>query len=189
MIISNELISQTKERYSVILADPPWLYDYNLGVPYDQMTDSNIADLEVWRLAEKDSVLYMWATFPKLREALEVFESWGFTYKSGIAWHKITKNGKDYFGNGHWFRSSAELVLFGSRGKPKITNRSVRNILTAPAVGHSIKPDALYDIIESMFPNGKYLELFARRTRKNWTSWGNQVEDIVKISEENAEIW
>ena len=38
---------------------------------------------------------------------------------------------------------------------------------------HSRKPDELYPIIEACSP-GPYLELFARGTRRKWTTFGNQ---------------
>ena len=31
-----------------------------------------------------------------------------------------------------------------------------------------------YNLIEKMFPSGKYLELFARQQKKGWTAWGNE---------------
>ena len=43
--------------------------------------------------------------------------------------------------------------------------------------GHSEKPAEAYELIEEMFPNHTYLELFARNHRAGWRSWGNQLED------------
>ena len=175
MTISNETILQHKQKYNVILADPPWKYsNSNGGIAYTQMSMSELSGLKIQELADKDCALFMWATFALLPEQIKVMESWGFTYKTGFAWHKLTKNGKDYFGNGFWLRSSAELLLLGIKGKPKLLNRSTRNIITAPALGHSIKPDIQYDIIEGMF-EGPRLELFARRPREGWVSWGNEL--------------
>ena len=174
-IISNETILSHSQKYNVILADPPWSYsNTNGGINYSQMTMSELSQLKVSELANKDCALFMWATFALLPEQIKVLESWGFTYKTGFAWHKLTKNGKDYFGNGFWLRSSAELLLLGIKGKPKLLNRSTRNIITAPALGHSIKPKIQYDIIESMF-EGPYLELFARNLKEGWDSWGNEI--------------
>ena len=47
---------------------------------------------------------------------------------------------------------------------------------------HSAKPEHLQDSLEIMFPQGKKLELFARRVRPDWTCLGNEVcngEDIT----------
>ena len=36
--------------------------------------------------ADKDCVLFLWATSPKLTEALEVMLEWGFEYRTCIVW-------------------------------------------------------------------------------------------------------
>jgi N6-adenosine-specific RNA methylase IME4 len=38
-----------------------------------------------------------------------------------------------------------------------------------------VKPEAVYHIIEQMYPNAKYLELFARQRRQGWEAWGNEL--------------
>lgn len=44
-----------------------------------------------------------------------------------------------------------------------------------PRGPHSQKPDAFYDLIESVSP-GPYVDLFARRQRLGWDSWGRGYE-------------
>ena len=44
--------------------------------------------------------------------------------------------------------------------------------------GHSVKPDELFDVIESCSP-GPYLEMFARRPRKGWRQWGNETVEAT----------
>ena len=40
----------------------------------------------------------MWATFPMLREALDVIEAWGFSYKTvAFNWVKQNRNGTGIF--------------------------------------------------------------------------------------------
>jgi N6-adenosine-specific RNA methylase IME4 len=72
-----------------------------------------------------------------------------------------------------------ELILFGVRGKNARTLAAGRrqvNYLATQKREHSRKPDELYNIIEGCSP-GPYLEMFARGTRPNWTTWGNQCEE------------
>ena len=40
---------------------------------------------------------------------------------------------------------------------------------------HSKKPEIVYEIIEKMYPDRKYLELFARNRRDGWESYGNEI--------------
>jgi N6-adenosine-specific RNA methylase IME4 len=121
-----------------------------------------------------DAVLFLWATNPTLLDALKVMECWGFTYRTNMVWVK------DKIGTGFYFRAQHELLLLGIKGKmpaPLEENRPP-SVIHAPVREHSRKPDEVYEIIEKMYPNRKYLELFARpeEKRKGWTYWGLEVE-------------
>ena len=119
----------------------------------------------------------MWVPNALLKEGLEVMEAWGFKYKTNIIWNKVRKDGEpDGRGVGFYFRNTKEIVLFGTRGTKVRTLKSGRtqvNMIRTKKREHSRKPDELYKIIEKC-SWGPYLELFARGTRKKWTSWGNQ---------------
>jgi N6-adenosine-specific RNA methylase IME4 len=52
---------------------------------------------------------------------------------------------------------------------------------TWPRGRHSVKPDAFYDLVEQVSP-GPYLELFARRQRLGWDTWGNEALNHVELS-------
>src|SRR5439155_20431259 len=112
-----------------------------------------------------------------LPEGLAVMRAWGFNYKSNIVWHKVRKDGgSDGRGVGFYFRNVTELLLFGIRGKNARTldpGRSQVNLVAAQKREHSRKPDAQYKVIETCSP-GPFLELFARGTRTNWVTWGNE---------------
>lgn len=161
------------DQYSVILADPPWEYDINTrGSPddhYNVMTLENICKLKV--PSAKDSILFLWATAPKLKEGLQVLESWGFEYKTHMVWVK------DKIGTGYYFRGQHELLLVGRKGNISIPEEKDRpsSVLNAIRTRHSKKPEKVYDIVEKMYPDQKYLELFARNERGNWKSWGNEL--------------
>ena len=52
----------------------------------------------------------------------------------------------------------------------------IRSVVELPKTKeHSQKPEKFYEIIEEMYPKGRYLELFARNKRSGWTSWGNEL--------------
>lgn len=44
---------------------------------YATMTLEEIKNLPVPKIAAKDLILFLWATFPNLCEALEVIKAWG----------------------------------------------------------------------------------------------------------------
>lgn len=179
-------------KYKVILADPPWSYrngtsklDGLASSHYSTMSHEAIGQLPVQEVADDDCVVLLWATFPKLKEAIHVVEAWGFEYVTvAFTWVKLYKNGFPRMGLGFWSRGNAEICLLGKRGKPKRINNDVSQIIEAPVTQHSRKPDVQYERIEHLL-NGPYLELFGRSPRVGWTVWGNQVD---KFPEERS-LW
>ena len=173
-------------KFGTILADPPWQFTNQTGkiAPenkklkrYKTMDLEEIKSLPVERVASKRSHLYLWVPNALLKEGLEVMEAWGFKYKTNIIWNKVRKDGEpDGRGVGFYFRNTTEIILFGTRGTKVRTlkpGRTQVNMIKTKKREHSRKPDELYKIIEKC-SWGPYLELFARGTRKKWTSWGNQ---------------
>lgn len=165
--------------YGAILVDPLWSYEMysdkghgkSPHAHYDCMDQHKMALIPVSAMASENCLMWMWATWPMLPQAMDLMAAWGFTYKTGGAWHKKTVHGKDAFGTGYIFRSASEPFLVGTIGSPK-TTRSVRNIIEAPVREHSRKPDAAYDKIERLIPGARKLEMFARQTRPGWDAWG-----------------
>jgi len=162
-------------KYEVILADPPWKYDFSkdstdsIECHYPTMTLEEIKNLEV--PSADNAVLFLWATAPKLKEALEVMESWGFKYKTCAVWDK------EWIGMGYWFRGQHELLLVGIKGKfsPPPEKRRFSSVIREKRREHSRKPEKVYEIIEAMFPQNTKLELFARNKREGWEAWGNEI--------------
>lgn len=166
-----------KGKYNLIYADPPWQYDFSstdnrkIENHYPTMEVDAICELEVNKLAHDDCVLFLWATSPKLREALQVIEEWGFEYKTCMVWNK------DKIGMGYYARQKHELLLIATCGHPALPPESTRpeSVVDAPRGRHSAKPEVFYELIEKMYPCSKRIELFARGERKGWHVWGNEV--------------
>lgn len=87
------------KKYGIIYADPPWSYKDSgcqgaAAAQYQTMSVEDICKLPVKDLADRNCVLFMWATYPKLEEALEVIKAWGFEYKTiAFQWVKTYKSG------------------------------------------------------------------------------------------------
>lgn len=180
-----------KKKFRTVLADPPWQFQNRTGkmAPehkrlnrYGTMTLDEILALPVAGALEEAAHLYLWVPNALLPEGLRVLEAWGFKYKSNLVWHKIRKDGgPDGRGVGFYFRNVTELVLFGVKGKNARTlapGRTQVNFLATQKREHSRKPDEFYDIVEACSP-GPYLEMFARGSRKGWTTWGNQADEYA----------
>lgn len=167
------------QRYPVVYADPPWRYEHSKTVNreienhYPTMSLDEICALPVSDITAPDAILYLWATSPKLEEAMQVVNAWGFTYRTCLVWVK------DKIGMGSYARQRHELLLVARRGDipvPEPENR-FDSVIEAPRGEHSAKPAIVYDMIEQMHPEFDKVELFARNKRDNWHSWGNQAID------------
>jgi N6-adenosine-specific RNA methylase IME4 len=164
--------------FNVIYADCPWKYDHSrsesraINNHYPQMELEDIKNLQI--PAAEDAVLFLWATAPKFREAFEVMEAWGFEYKTNAIWDKEDKL------MGNYFRIQHEILLIGKKGNmrcPEPENRE-DSVHRERRGEHSEKPDYYNQVIEKMYPHGKYLELFARRRYSDkWAVYGNQVSE------------
>ena len=175
------------DRFSTILADPPWRFQNRTGkvAPehrrlnrYETMTLEEICGLPVASHAAENSHLYLWCPNALLPDALQVLEAWGFSYKSNIIWYKTRKDGgPDGRGVGFYFRNVTEMLLFGVRGRMRTLPpaRSQVNLIAERKREHSRKPVQTCDLIQRCSP-GPYLELFARERLEGWTQWGDQVD-------------
>ena len=166
-----------KGKFDIIYADPPWKYDFSksdtrkIEGKYSTMSMKAILELKEDIPWAEDSVLFLWVPMPKIREGLEVMNGWGYEYKTGMVWVK------NKIGMGYYVRGQHELLLIGTKGQPGVPFEEDRpsSVIQAPRTKHSEKPKEVYSLIEKMYPDRKYLELFARDKRKNWNGWGNEL--------------
>ena len=186
----DELLQQAgNQKFATVLADPPWQFSNRTGkmAPehrrlqrYSTMKLKDIAELPVSRIVAETAHLYLWVPNALLPEGLKVLAAWGFQYKTNLVWYKIRKDGgPDGRGVGFYFRNVTEVILFGVRGPNARTlqpGRTQPNIMATRKREHSRKPDEQYDLIEGCSP-GPFIELFARGSRKGWTTWGDQAEE------------
>ncbi len=172
-------IGPAKGQYAVVYADPPWRYEHSKTHSRDVENQYPTMELEdicaVSMPAAPDCVLYLWATAPKLTEAIQVMEAWGFTYRTNAVWDK------QIIGMGYWWRGQHELLLVGVRGNPSPPpeDKRLSSLFSFKRGKHSEKPPQVYGMIESMYPNADYIELFQRTPRKGWKGWGDEVGEAA----------
>lgn len=170
--------------FPILLADPPWRYDYAedsgraIENHYPTMDVEGIKALGPLIPAAEDAVLFLWATSPKLTEAIDVVTAWAFDYVTCAVWVK------DRIGMGYYFRQQHELLLVGKRGQLPAPDPSSRasSLIHGDRLAHSAKPESAYELIEAMYPlyhrtdeRSEFCELFCRTPRKGWRAWGNEV--------------
>lgn len=184
-------IMNTDKKYEVIYADPPWSYRQQgskeavRGMArqhYSTMSTEDICKLPVRKLGTDSAILFMWATFPNMWDALQVMESWGFEYKTAaFVWVKENKKSASLFwGMGAYTRDNAEVCLLGvskgTKASQQVKKHNVHQIVMSPIERHSKKPDCVREkIMELLGDNVSCIELFAREYAPGWDCWGNEV--------------
>jgi N6-adenosine-specific RNA methylase IME4 len=182
-------------KYRTIVADPPWEQpntgahthtdagNWNSGrgtdgkssiVPYPRMSLDAIRSLRVDSLADDSAHLYLWTTNKFLEQVWSVARAWGFKPSTMLTWCKPRMG----IGFGGAFTIASEYVLFARRGSlPAIRRQDgtwfqwPRPYSESGGPIHSAKPEHFYDLVEQVSP-GPYVELFARRHRLGWDTWG-----------------
>ena len=195
--------------FACVVADPPW--DLKVGrkrthdsarcvvkrgkwgdpkqdnseikeLAYPTMSIAEICALQI--PAAADAHLYIWTINKYIEETYAVARAWGFEPSTMLYWLKQPMG----LGLGGAFVGCVEPILFCRRGNLPAKRRMDRNWWGWPRGRHSAKPEEFQSIVEQVSP-GPYLEMFARRKRHGWHSWGNEITPDVEIqSPENAHV-
>ena len=170
-------VSKPDGKYRVIYADPPWCYNdkrdgNTTGAEdhYPSMTIQELCELPVKELAEENAVLFLWVTSPMLEECFQVIKEWGFKYKTSFVWDKVKHN------MGHYNSVRHEFLLICTKGSclPDVPTLFDSVISIERSERHSEKPEKFREIIDTLYPYGRRIELFARKKVPNWDVWGNE---------------
>ena len=181
-------------RYATIVADPPWHYGeegtgakytasggrQTVALPYGTMALPEIEALPIADLALPGAHLYLWTTNRYLEASFAIARAWGFQHIATLVWCK--PHGAL---SGGVFHSNVEFILHcRAAGQAfAVPARIPTRWFQWPRGAHSAKPEAFLDLVEHVSP-APYLELFARRNRLGWDTWGNEALGHVALPEE-----
>lgn len=174
-------------QYRVIYADPPWEYansgaigetDHYSRVErhYPTQRLEDICALDIKGIAAPDSVLFLWVTSPLLEDVFEVIAAWGFKYKASFVWDKMRHNHGNYNSVRH------EFLLVCTRGTctPEVSTLHPSVVSIEKSDRHSEKPAYFRELIDSLYPSGPRIELYARgQTPEHWDLWGNEAASVA----------
>lgn len=182
--------------FEVVVIDPPWDFSSNsIEKPgrnvrrhYDMMTIEEIGAMPLGQILAKDAGVFCWITGPMLAIGahLSLFKRWGLVPSTiSNVWLKLKRNhqsemfsARDIFmGNGFTTRKACEFVVLGVKGHSIRVAADVLDAIIEPVREHSRKPKGFYDAIERYAgPNARRIDIFARQSRPDWTTWGLERE-------------
>lgn len=174
------------KKYDVIVIDPPW--DVPFHTPYQTILATDIAQMPLKSIMNKDCVVFIWTPNSQLETALSISRGWGLRYKQLVTWCKS-------YGLGRPPYTATEHVIMATKGSPKRPHIEYEGytlfnwLYTKKKPKHSEKPDCFYDLIDKIF-NGEKIDLFARKKREGWDAWGDEISDSksIAVDEEGATI-
>lgn len=172
--------------------DPQWHFKTrsdagegrSAGIHYKTEEIEKIKNVPVGAIGADDSCLGMWTVDWCLEAAFALMRHYGYEPVTKLfTWAKTNNAGELlahddstwHLGMGYWSRANPEDCWLGVRGKPKRLYADVRQLIVAPLMEHSRKPDEWLSRSERLV-EGPYIELNARRPRPGWLSWGDELE-------------
>lgn len=186
------------KKYDVIYCDPPW--DYGGKMQFDHSSTDRVhfnpngrkvfissasfkyptvklkdlKKLDLAKITADDCLLFMQTTGPQLANAIELGKAWGFEYKTiGFVWDKMVHNPGQYT-----LSQTGQVLIFKHGRIPRPRGaRNMRQLVTIHRGKHSEKPEEVATRSTNMFPTQKKIELFSRREREGWDTWGLDVMD------------
>jgi N6-adenosine-specific RNA methylase IME4 len=177
------------EVFQTIVIDPPWDWgdegdknQFGVVTPtYNTMSLEELLELPIGKVSSINAHLYLWITNRSLLKGGALLERWGFRYITCLTWCKPS------IGAGNYFKGQSEHILFGVRGSLPLLRNDIGTVFEAKRTGHSAKPDEFYALVEQCSP-GPWLEMFSRKERPGWVTWGAEVEKDLPLKEKVCEI-
>lgn len=167
------------DKFTIIYADPPWTYSdkcdagaVQAGGAEKHYPAMSLSDLKALPIpSADDAVLFLWVTVPLLPDGLDLMKAWKFEYKTNFVWDKIKHN------MGHYSSVRHEHLLVGTRGSctPQVV-KLFDSVQSIERTAHSEKSELFREIIDTLYPHGARLEMFARKQTSGWTTWGNEAQ-------------
>ncbi len=169
------------KKYKIIYADPAWKYNDKQNTKlrggaikhYPTMTITELCELPIREITKDNAVLFLWVTSPLLESSFKLIKAWGFKYKTSFVWDKIKHN------MGHYNSVRHELLLICTKGSctPQV-RKLFDSVQSIERTKHSAKPKEFRDIIDTIYPDGERIELFAREKTEGGTFGGTRLKAI-----------
>ncbi|GMH33414.1 hypothetical protein BSKO_01248 [Bryopsis sp. KO-2023] len=183
-------------KFDVVMMDPPWVLatanpTRGVALGYGQLTNKDIMALPIPKLQE-NGLLFVWVINSSYDFVVGLFNRWGYKVVDEVVWVKLTVNRRLAKSHGFYLQHAKEVCLVGLKGDwPEKVRGSVgSDVILSERRGQSQKPQEIYELIEELVPNGKYLEIFARKNnlRNHWVSVGNEVCGTLKMDDDPVAV-
>lgn len=185
MIIAD--LEKNYKKYSIIYADPPWQKkkgglrksrpNQSRELDYETISIEKIKEILSVVKTEERHNFFVWTIDEFLWDCEKMMNELGYSLHCRMIWDKengvapafTIRYSHEYL---LWFYKKGKMLKPVSEMRGKFTT-----VLREKSTKHSKKPEYAYKMLENMFPEVKKIELFARNTREDWDSFGNELID------------
>ena len=173
-------------KFDVITMDPPWQIALStvtrgVAISYDQLDNNDIAAMPL-QYIQDNGYIFVWVIASQLGNGIGLLKKWGYEFVTYLNWVKVSKYGRYMPSHGYYLQHNKETCLIGRKGKDPENMRADLfhdEIIEQRGLRQSHKPTQIYELIEKVFPNSMYLEIFARphNLRNGWVSMGIELPE------------
>eukprot|EP00924_Labyrinthula_sp_SR-Ha-C_P011261 snap_masked-scaffold_48-processed-gene-1.91-mRNA-1 protein AED:1.00 eAED:1.00 QI:0/-1/0/0/-1/1/1/0/173 len=155
-------------EYDVVLLDPAWDDGVSsnptrgLSITYPMIKVDQVKQIPVNKLCPVGFVP-LWVTNLRLKEGIDILKTWGCLLVEVVVWVKKTSSGKLWHSHGQFLRYNKEILVFSVRGKSILSKSRSGDVIMSKVRQQSRKPDEVYQLLERLNPDARYLKLFGRR--------------------------
>lgn len=169
----------------ILIVDPPWPQkkgglrkvapNQTRYIGYKTMPVSDIFDLLDTVFPQEPHCVFLWGIDKFLHDGEGHMRDRGYRLHARLIWDKMNgvspaftiRYSHEYCS---WFYKPKLIPIEKSqRGK-------FRSVIQEPSRQHSRKPDAIYKIVEALYPNEEKMDVFSRERRDGWMQFGDQCD-------------
>lgn len=124
--------------------------------------------------ANDNSVLLLWSDNKNLPAALDIVKNWGFEYQESVIWNYMSASAGKFVKNQH------RQLLICTKGKGLKADYQDPSVLNLHKNEEEYAKKYYYSVIEQMFPDGAYLDMFANTAHnEKWSLWSEIVKNAM----------
>ena len=142
------------KRFDVLYLDPP-----------PDADTKRLRKLPLKDLAAENAALFCWSHPSDLAKTLSLVRKWGFTYLSHFVLPLDKPLMQDFVQERH------DVLILATRGE--VTKPAIEDLpstLLPEAIGRD-RPEAVFTVIETLFPDAAKVQIGPRLPRTGWETW------------------
>lgn len=150
------------ESFDVIYADCA-----NTSVPFKELMNIPVP-------ANDNSILLLWTDNKNLSNAFNLVKNWGFEYQESVIWNYMSASAGKFVKNQH------RQLLICKKGEGVKAEYQDPSVLNLHKNEEEYARKYYYSMIEQMFPDGAYLDMFANTAHnEKWSLWSEIVKNAM----------